>query len=95
MKIVVIEDVDEGLEIPEDVMYCIEMVVEVNSDDKTTTISVDSVIVIPANEVAGIKNRSDEPVRLLYVLTPPDSKISGGIQRVVEKFPERGWKRKK
>ena len=44
---------------PQDnIVYCIEGIVEVSSQDKTTTISADSVIFVPANGVADIKNIS-------------------------------------
>jgi quercetin dioxygenase-like cupin family protein len=72
---------------PQDnILYCIEGVVEVNSEDKTTTISPDSVIFIPANEVAGIKNISDKPARLLCVSAPSVVKSAEEFKELLRKF---------
>jgi quercetin dioxygenase-like cupin family protein len=72
---------------PQDnILYCIEGVVEVSSGDKTTTISADSVIFVPANEVAGIKNISDEPARLLCVSAPPVVKSTEEFKQLLRKF---------
>ena len=72
---------------PQDnILYCIEGVVEVSSGDKTTTINADSVIFVPANEVAGIKNFSDEPARLLYVSAPPVVKSAEEYKELLKSF---------
>ena len=72
---------------PQDnILYCIEGVVEVSSDDKTTTISADSVIFVPANEVAGIKNISDEPAKLLCVSAPPVVKSAEEFKKLLKSF---------
>jgi len=72
---------------PQDnILYCIEGVVEVSSDDKTTTISADSVIFVPANEVADIKNISDEPARLLCVSAPPVVKSTEEFKELLRSF---------
>ena len=72
---------------PQDnILYCIEGVVEVSSGDKTTTISADSVIFIPANEVADIKNISDEPARLLIVSAPPVVKSAEEFTELLKRF---------
>ena len=68
------------------ILYCIEGVVEVSSEDKTTTISADSVIFVPANEVADIKNLSDEPARLLYVSAPPVVKSAEEYKELLKRF---------
>jgi quercetin dioxygenase-like cupin family protein len=72
---------------PQDnILYCIEGVVEVSSEGKTTTISADSVIFVPANEVAGIKNLGDEPARLLCVSTPPVVKSAEKFKELLKSF---------
>lgn len=76
---------------PQDnILYCIEGVVEVSSGDKTTTINADSVIFIPANEVAGIKNLSDEPARLLCVSAPPVVKSTEEFKELLKRFQKGG-----
>jgi quercetin dioxygenase-like cupin family protein len=68
------------------IMYCIEGIVEVISEDKTTTISANSVIFVPANEVAGIKNLSDETARLLQVSAPPVVKSAEEFEELLKRF---------
>lgn len=76
---------------PQDnIIYCIEGAVEVSSEDKTRTISADSVIFLPANEVAGIKNLSDEPARLLCVSAPPDVKSADEFKELLKGFQNKG-----
>ncbi len=76
---------------PQDnILYCIEGVVEVSSGDKTTTINADSVIFIPANEVTGIKNLSDEPARLLCVSAPPVVKSTEEFKELLKRFQKEG-----
>lgn len=64
------------------IMYCIEGEAEVTSGDKTAVISTGSVIFIPANEVAGFKNLSDKPARVLHISMPP-------VVESEEKYKER------
>ena len=76
---------------PQDnILYCIEGVVEVSSEDKTRTISADSVIFVPANEVAGIRNLSDEPARLLCVSAPPEVKSADELKELLRGFQNKG-----
>ena len=74
----------------DNIVYCIEGIVEVSSEDKTTTINADSVIFIPANEVAGIKNLSDEPARLLIVSAPPVVKSTEEYKELLRSFQNKG-----
>lgn len=72
---------------PQDnILYCIEGVIEVSSEDKTRTISAGSVRFVPANEVAGIKNLSDEPARLLIISAPPVVKSAEEFKELLRKF---------
>ena len=76
---------------PQDnILYCIEGVVEVSSDDKTRTISADSVIFVHADEVVGVKNISDEPARLLCVSAPPDVKSADEFKELLKGFQNKG-----
>ena len=72
---------------PQDnILYCIEGIVEVNSGGKTITINADSVIFVPANEVADIKSLSDEPARLLCVSAPPVVKSAEAFKELLKSF---------
>ena len=70
---------------PQDsILYCIEGVAEVSSDDRIIAVSAGSVIFKPANEVAGIKNLSDEPARLLSVSVPPVAKSAEEFRELLK-----------
>ncbi len=70
-------EVPAGLEVlphahtTEGVLYCLCGELDVISDDKTVTLSSETAMLVPPNTEIGIKNRSNAPVNVLLISSPP------------------------